>query len=582
MTGIDFKLPLLKGSLCLLLSAAVLAGTGLAAPQKAKPAKPTAASKTTTATKPAAAPQDAAALEDNVDLPAKTSNGPNPPDGKWEKDEQGRPYYLDKLDKTDGQFRRLGGKMVRTRWGIPIEVVKEDEKFFYYKVYKIEQEVKPESREPSAEEVRQIVESYDVKVAPSRRLSFASFDQGLPRAGQWRNGFDIADMNKDGHPDIVHGPARKSMGGPSIFLNDGKGSWRRWSEAKFPQAPYDYGDAAAGDFDGDGNMDLALGVHLRGLLALTGDGKGTFTLYSKGLDMQYPGKGSDASGFSSRAITVADWNRDGRTDILALGEGPRLNISSSRGEGGAPGSGQSFGPVVYLNQPDGTWSKKSQGNANDNVFGDSLVAADFNGDGRPDFLTSTSVMSFKGLLHLARADGGWEMVEVPQVRPNAYVRAVAAADFDSDGKTDLALGYLSTELSWRTGVDVLLARDGGAWERRTLGVVDGRQGVTALAAGDLDGDGHPDLVGLTGEGLTWIFVGDGKGGFTREEAPEIPQYAGKCRGYHAEIADLDGDGRNDIVASFAGEGSPVYDPDFCPSGGGLVAWRVQPAAPQAP
>ena len=81
-------------------------------------------------------------------------------------------------------------------------------------------------------------------------------------------------MNEDGHLDIVHSPARKAPGPPVIFLGDGKGNWRRWSEAKFPRLPYDYGDAAVGDFNGDGHPDIALGVHLRGLLALTGRRQG--------------------------------------------------------------------------------------------------------------------------------------------------------------------------------------------------------------------------------------------------------------------------------------------------------------------
>jgi len=52
----------------------------------------------------------------------------------------------------------------------------------------------------------------------------------------------VADMNGDGHLDIVHGPARKQSGPPVIFLGDGQGSWTQWKEARFPSLAYDYGD----------------------------------------------------------------------------------------------------------------------------------------------------------------------------------------------------------------------------------------------------------------------------------------------------------------------------------------------------
>src|SRR5256885_7736606 len=103
------------------------------------------------------------------------------------------------------------------------------------------------------EGVKKIGARYQVDTPGGRRVKFVPFSAGLPTAGQWRNGFDIADMNEDGHPDIVHSPARKSPGAPVIFLGDGKGNWRRWSEARFAPLPYDYGDAAVGDFNGDGH-----------------------------------------------------------------------------------------------------------------------------------------------------------------------------------------------------------------------------------------------------------------------------------------------------------------------------------------
>ena len=519
---------------------------------------------------PAAAPAETPAAADQVD------QGPQPPDGKWLTDTEGRQYFLEKFDKGM-RHRRLDDKMVRTPWGISIEVEKEDEKYFYYKVYRLDPNARADfglRPKPTAEEEKQVAGSYEVKVPESRRLTFVPFGKGLPTSGQWRNGFDIADMNGDKLPDILHGPARKSLGPPVVFLNDGKGNWRRWQEAKFPRLPFDYGDAAAADFNGDGHMDIALGMHLRGLVAMVGDGKGNFTDWSKGLDLQIPGRdGNDASGFSSRTIDTFDWNGDGRPDIVALGEGPRLNAT---GRGSAkPAGAESYGIVIYLNQGEGSWTRKDQGTSARELFGEDIVLADFNGDRRMDIATGSSIMGRRTVLNFGREDGAWSVTDVEQVRPQSYIRAVTAADFNGDGADDLAVGYLSFELaSWRSGIDILYGRADGSWTRRVLAVEEGRSEFSALDSGDLDGDGKLDLVALTGKGQTWVFAGDGKGFFTREAATGIPAYEGECRGYHLELADLDKDGKDEIVAGFAGEGSPMLAPNFCPSGGGLQAWRA--------
>jgi hypothetical protein len=155
------------------------------------------------------------------------------------------------------------------------------------------------------------------------------------------------------------------------------------------------------------------------------------------------------------------------------------------------------------------------------------------------------------------------------------VRAVAARDFDGDHRADLVIAYLQrVATGWRTGIDVLYPRAGGTWDRRALFAHDGKLGIEAVAAGDLDGDGRGDVVALTGDGDTLVFTGDGHGFFTRETA-RIPRFAGSCEGAHVELADLDGDGRDEVIASFAEERSSVAAKDRCPSGGGITVWKVQ-------
>jgi hypothetical protein len=550
-------------------------GASAAAPA-VTPAAPAAAPDTPAAAAPPAPAAAAAPDTPAAAAPPAPAAGLQPPDGKWLTDKEGRKYFLAKIKKVPGRYGHLDKNHIRASYGVTFEIAKEDKDFYYLRIDQVQPQghgPDPRPTPPTAQELAAAAASYKAETLESHRLSFVDFGHGLPTSGQWRHGFDIADMNGDGHLDIVHGAPRKNLGFPVIFLGDGKGNWKRWKDAKFPDFPYDYGDAKAADLKGDGHLGIVLGLHLRGLTALAGDGKGNFTNWNQGLDFALPSQG-DVASFSSRAIAVVDWNRDGRPDILANGEGPRLDRSGGRVPGQL-GAG-SDGPVLYLNQGDGTWKRKDQGLTADQSFGDGITVGDFNGDGRPDFATASGVFGYGKLVHLQREDGGWDDVEL-DVRPGIFVGAVAAGDFDRDGRSDLAVGYVAYELGvWRQGIDIFYSRAGGKWERRTLIAREGKDNVTSLGVGDLDGDGKLDLVALTSGGEIWVFLGDGKGFFTRE-VPGIPPYPGGCWGYHVQLADLDGDGKDELVASFGGESNAMNDPASCPTGGGIAAWKAVPA-----
>src|SRR5687767_11563251 len=182
----------------------------------------------------------------------------------------------------------------------------------------------------------------------------------------WRHGFAVADMNGDGRPDLVFTSPRKEPGPPVIFLNDGNGHFTRWLQAKFPALAFDYGAVAAADFDGNGATDLAVGVHYGGVIVLHGDGRGTFTAVANGFT--YP------STFSSRALAVTDWNRDGRLDVAALSDGPR------------PLAAVQLGVTVFQNLGS-AWTPTRA--AADVIFGDSIAAGDVDGDTLPDLVTAS-------------------------------------------------------------------------------------------------------------------------------------------------------------------------------------------------
>lgn len=511
--------------------------------------------------------------------------GVEPPDGIWLTDEAGKQFYIEKLKRYEGKYKWIGENRVNYM-GIKIDVVDADEDWFYMKAYRVDEpDPTPRPKGPTPEELAAVAAEYQTSLEESDALQFVAFDRGLPATGQWRNGFVLADMNGDGQLDIVHCPPRKGAGSPVIFLGDGAGGWRQWREVRFPR-DYDYGDIGVGDFNGDGHNDLVLAIHLRGLRVLVGDGKGTFTEWSEGVEYQVPGQGGSNDAFSSRAVQVADWDGDGKLDILALGEGPRVGNPTSeerRQKGLGAIAFVADGPVVYLNQGGGQWLKKYQGSGIDKIFGDDLDVGDLDGDGRIDFATSSNRMGRRDLVNIGKSDGDWESRPLELVRGNAYIRSVSIADFDRDGRSDLAVAFLSYSLDgWRNGLDILYRQTDGGWRREGLFARAERVALYSIGHGDLNGDGWLDLVTVDADGGMQVFVADGKGGFTLEKSPEIHQLRGRCRGYRVRLADLDNDGKDDVVVNFADEGSAMFDPQRCLNGGGLVAIKSTLKATSTP
>lgn len=512
-----------------------------------------------------------------------------------------RRYRIEKLPKREGAYRWLNDKEAQFPLGVTFEVVKHDEQWFWVKAWESkgrkileERMSKPKAEEGSKDAPAKDQEDLAVEEDPlpqlpeEDRLQLEAFDRGLPDSGQWRNGFDVADMNEDGHLDIVFGASRKGRAYPNIFLGDGKGDWKRW-RTKFPPLRYDYGDAAVADFDGDGHLDVAFGIHLSGIVALRGDGTGRFSTWSEGIELDRPGKGGAATSFSSRALEVADWNRDGRPDIVALGEGPK---GVKQGLAGVEGQmiNTARGHLVYLNQGDGTWKPHRPYTFNKITelnFGDDFKIEDLDRDGHLDVVSATSRMGNREILDVGQASGELEHRTIDKLRSRGQISTVDTADVDQDGRGDLLVGYRSNKQGeWRTGVDLFLGRADWQWERKAVMGEASRKGTTAVASGDVDGDGHFDVVALTGEGEVLLFLGDGEGFFKREISPELPPSQEGCRGYGLKLVDLDGDAKDEVIAAFAGEsvgypGIPRYHQPGCARGGSLRVWKAVNAAASA-
>jgi len=398
----------------------------------------------------------------------------------------------------------------------------------------------------------------DPALPASARFTFEEYGSGLPRSGQWRDGFDLADMNGDGDLDLVHGPTRKGNPRPAIFLGDGGGRFIPWRTAHFPDLPYDYGDAKAADFNRDGLMDLALASHLRGLTVLLHEGDGHYAPSANGLILRAP-SGELEPPFASRAIALTDWNDDRLVDLVALNEGPARM---------AP-KGTADTLVVFLNRGGG-WERVAAEPYG--LFGTSLAVGDVDGDGDRDALLGSSVSGARALLQLGDKRS-WKSHELQSLPNDALVTAVAMRDLDGDRRDEmLDATHASVGEKSCVALDLVRFADGRDEATRMFAEWSSDPVIVVLPV-DLDGDRLIDLLAVRRSGAMHSFARSANG-WTRDRDVAAPPVMKGCEAFDAHAADLDRDGAQEVVVSFAGELTPGMERP-CPSGGGFIAWDVQ-------
>jgi hypothetical protein len=313
-----------------------------------------------------------------------------------------------------------------------------------------------------------------------------------------------------------------------------------------------------GDFNGDGKLDLAvayygdLSTNLGGtVFVYLGNGDGTF---------QAPQ--SFNAGANPGYIAAADFNRDGKLD-LAVANVNALTVSVLPGNG----DGTFQAPVTY-----GTG--QTRGGLR------SLVVLDLNGDGSPDLaVVNASSSQLSVLLNLGSGSFGQPLVTAV---PFSAVY-LAYADLNHDGNLDLAIagsqnaivllfgkgdGTFQPPVSYATGNQpgslgivpfqdgstllvtsdqytgslwlTLLADDGstGAPPLTTIGGM-----LTSVAAGDLNGDGLPDIV-ASGNKLSVLLTQGGQ--------LESPAVTYSLSPQAVAMGDMNNDGKLDVVAASSG------------------------------
>ncbi len=364
-------------------------------------------------------------------------------------------------------------------------------------------------------------------------------------------GLALADLNGDGLPDLASGEVG---GGLRVWQNDGSpfdGAWSGLTAGSTPSGEWLL-SVAAGDVDGDGDLDL-----------VTGNTGGAVRVWSNDgtpFDGPWPQTAALTTAGGANAVALGDLDNDGDLDIVsAHSVGASAEVIAWRNEGG-------------------TWTRFDVGTHDADM--NTVALADLDGDGDLDIASSSTTSAASGEIIVWENNGlgnAWTRRDAGEVGVRVF--ALGAADLDKDGDPDLVSGDGNFNvIAWQNDGSPFSS----AWISQTIG--SGTRTMRGLTIADWNADGWPDV--LSGEG-------NGNAGgavrlWSNDGAPFGGAWSGALIGSTGDnpnvlpAGDLDNDGDLDFAVGFSSDTDVPSEVAVWENQGGQATFTVTDTSPGSP
>jgi len=394
----------------------------------------------------------------------------------------------------------------------------------------------------------------------------------------------VTDFNGDGNLDVL----LSSNAGPTAYLGNGQGGFTQGGRISYNGTNY----ATVGDFNGDGKPDIIFAE--TSCSTHGGCHSYMYSYLGAGDGLTFTSAGSAALAGAPSELIVADFNQDGKQDVLAVGSGLILGngdgtfqptavvpvaispvgavVGDFNNDGQLDIGGLDSSGFLSLNLGNhGAFAGTTTGSV-PAYLGPQAVFADVNGDGKLDEISFGSYPTEGLIVQLGNGDGTFQ---APQLTPGAsafYI--VAVADFNNDGKLDVAAAGSTSSINT---LAVFLGNGDGTFQAPVY--TTSNQYTLGIAVADMNGDGKLDIVSPVQNGANGIniYLGNGDGTFIVPTTtyPTCSSFATS----NIVLADFNRDGKMDVATGcgplevLLGNGDGTLQPAVAyGSGGG--SWVV--------